>query len=84
MRTTIDGAGRLVVPKSLREAMGLRAGAELEISYAAGRLEIEYAPVATRLEMRDGFPVLVPVAEVPPLTDEHLRETLESIRDRRA
>jgi AbrB family looped-hinge helix DNA binding protein len=32
MRTTIDKAGRVVIPAALRERMGFTAGAELEIS----------------------------------------------------
>ncbi|HEX8739005.1 MAG TPA: AbrB/MazE/SpoVT family DNA-binding domain-containing protein, partial [Casimicrobiaceae bacterium] len=41
MQTTIDRAGRIVVPKSLREALGLEAGQLLEIRAGDGRLEIE-------------------------------------------
>jgi AbrB family looped-hinge helix DNA binding protein len=32
MRTTIDKAGRVVIPSALRERVGFRAGAELEIT----------------------------------------------------
>jgi AbrB family looped-hinge helix DNA binding protein len=32
MRTTIDTAGRLVVPKPLRDMLGLTGGEELDIS----------------------------------------------------
>lgn len=32
MRTTIDKAGRVVIPAAIRERLGLRAGAELEIT----------------------------------------------------
>jgi AbrB family looped-hinge helix DNA binding protein len=32
MRTTIDKAGRVVIPASIRERGGLRAGMEIEIS----------------------------------------------------
>ena len=32
MRTTIDKAGRVVIPAALRERAGLSAGAELEIT----------------------------------------------------
>ncbi len=31
MRTTIDGAGRLVVPKPIRDQLQLAAGAEVEV-----------------------------------------------------
>lgn len=55
MRTTIDGAGRIVIPKQLRLAAALEPGQELEITERDGRIEIE--PVATpmRLVERDGF-----------------------------
>ena len=37
MRTTIDAAGRIVVPKQLRDALGLSPGTSLDISrYGAG------------------------------------------------
>ena len=37
VKTSIDSAGRIVVPKPLRDALGLTAGAELDISrYGAG------------------------------------------------
>ena len=47
MKTTIDGAGRVVVPKSLRDALRLTAGQELEIRLADGRITIE-VPVTER------------------------------------
>ena len=37
MKTTIDSIGRIVVPKALRDALGLRAGSTVDISrYGAG------------------------------------------------
>ena len=44
MRTTIDGAGRLVVPKAIRDACGLEPGSDVEIRAVEGRVEIEPAP----------------------------------------
>ena len=31
MKTTIDGAGRVVIPKRMRDALGLSAGTEVDI-----------------------------------------------------
>lgn len=80
MRTTIDGAGRIVVPKALREAMRLQPGQLVDIVFTDGRLEIEVASTPVTLEDEDGFPVLVPQEEVPPLTTATVREVLEATR----
>jgi AbrB family looped-hinge helix DNA binding protein len=44
MRTTIDKAGRVVVPAALRERLGLVAGTELDISLDDTGIRLE--PVA--------------------------------------
>lgn len=80
MRTTIDGAGRLVVPKPLRDALGLRAGDEVAIQVRDGRLEIEPAPVPMRLETSGGAPRAVADVDLPPLTAARVREALEQTR----
>jgi AbrB family looped-hinge helix DNA binding protein len=80
MRTTIDAAGRIVVPKSLRDALGLDPGQELEIRAEDGRLEIEAAPTTVRLKKRGKGVVAVPETDLPPLTAGEVRETLEKVR----
>jgi AbrB family looped-hinge helix DNA binding protein len=80
MKTTIDAAGRIVVPKALRQALGLEAGQLLEIRTGDGRLEIEVAPSPMQLKKRGKGVVAVPNDELPALTAEQVRETLESIR----
>jgi AbrB family looped-hinge helix DNA binding protein len=82
MKTTIDRAGRLVVPKPIREAAGIKAGAELEIRVADGRIEIEPAPLEVRLVRRGSVTVAVPRKAVPPLGREVVRQTLERVRRR--
>ena len=49
MRTTIDAAGRLVVPKPLRDQLGFLPGTELELDAVDGRLEVA-VPTRVRLE----------------------------------
>jgi AbrB family looped-hinge helix DNA binding protein len=51
MRTTIDKAGRLVVPKELREQLGFTPGTELDLTAVDGRLE---AAVPSRVRVEDG------------------------------
>jgi AbrB family looped-hinge helix DNA binding protein len=80
MRTTIDVAGRVVVPKALRDELGLTGGQELEIVVRDGRLELEPPPVAMHLEPRGDIVVAVPDEVVAPLTSALVRETLERTR----
>jgi AbrB family looped-hinge helix DNA binding protein len=80
MRTTIDLAGRIVVPKALRDMLGLDGGQEIEITARDGRLEIEPVPTTMRLERRGSLLVAVPECELPPLTVELVRDALEHVR----
>jgi len=80
MKTTIDAAGRLVVPKALRHALGLKPGQALEIRAGDGRLEIDIAPTPMRLKKRGKGVVAIPEGELPALTADQVRETLERVR----
>lgn len=80
MRITIDDAGRIVIPKSLRVRLGLTGGHSVEIRERDGRIEIEPAPTAARLEKTDAGLVAVPEEALPSLTDSVVRETLEKSR----
>jgi len=69
MRTTIDKAGRLVIPKSLRDQLGLAPG-EVEVMADGAALRVE--PVATAdLEERDGR-LVIPASGVA-LDDDGVR-----------
>lgn len=80
MRSTIDAAGRVVIPKPIRDSLGLTGGRAIEIREREGVIEIEPAATPMRLEERDGHVVAVPDRELPPLTDELVRATLERVR----
>jgi AbrB family looped-hinge helix DNA binding protein len=61
MRATIDQAGRLVIPKALRDSIGLVPG-EVEVTPDGAGLHVE--PLADdRLEDEDGL-LVIPAADV--------------------
>jgi AbrB family looped-hinge helix DNA binding protein len=80
MKSTIDAAGRVVIPKEIRARLGLSGGEALEIRERDGTIEIEPTPTAITLVEDGGSPVGVPEAELPPLTDDLVRATLERTR----
>lgn len=80
MRTTIDGAGRVVIPKALRDAAGISAGVELDIELRDGRIEIEAAATAMLVVAREGGAVIEADGELPVLTADAVRAVLDSTR----
>jgi AbrB family looped-hinge helix DNA binding protein len=80
MKATIDPAGRLVIPKRIRDRLGLRGDEQVEITERDGRIEIELAPTDVEL-VRDGSVLVArPDRELPTLTDDIVRETLDRVR----
>lgn len=75
MRTTIDGAGRLVIPKEIRREARLTPGVPLEVRWRDGRIEIEPAPASVRLQRRGRLLVAVPQKQLPKLTPETVENT---------
>jgi AbrB family looped-hinge helix DNA binding protein len=69
MRTTIDKAGRLVIPKPLRDRLGLRPG-EVEVTADGNALRVE--PVTDEAVEFVRGRLVIPKAG-PPLTAEEVR-----------
>ena len=80
MLATIDAGGRVVVPKDIRERLGLRPGAQVELTEIDGALEI--TPVVTPMSVieRDGVVVLHTKEPMPTLTVEQVRAVQEATR----
>lgn len=83
MKTTIDRAGRVVIPKSVRESAGLKPGVAVRIEYRDGKVEIE--PVGKRVKwVRKGsFIVARAPRGTPPMTNEQVRRLIEETREER-
>ena len=82
MSVTIDKAGRLVVPKEIRDRMGLHPGDELEIEEFNGKIELS-KPRRERhlIELDNGLLTLEPDPSAPPMTQEQVRKELERVRE---
>ena len=80
MRTTIDSAGRVVIPKAVRDQAGLAAGAEIDVHFRDGRIELEPATVAMRLVKRGQHATIEAEGEMPTLGSAEVRTVLEHVR----
>ncbi len=80
MITTIDTAGRLVVPKAIREEAGLVPGEPLEVTLHDGRVEIVPAPREVRIRERDGLRIAEPTGSYETLDEQTVRKTTERLR----
>ena len=80
MRTTIDRAGRLVVPKAIRDRLQLSEGGEVDVVEHDGRIEVRPVPASVTIVDTPDGPVAEPVDQMPVLTDAMVRETLDRVR----
>ena len=80
--TTIDRAGRIVIPKSMRTQAALEPGTRLQIRLREGVVEVEPAPRAVEIRRRGTILVAEPKDEGAPLTADEVRKTLEATRRR--
>ncbi|MGC0252357.1 AbrB/MazE/SpoVT family DNA-binding domain-containing protein [Pseudactinotalea sp. Z1748] len=80
MRTTIDGGGRVVIPKEIRSRLGLLPGHVLDIAIVDGRISLDVSGTGMHLAESGGVPVAVTDEPIEPLTTETVRATLEQVR----
>ena len=83
MQTTIDSAGRLVIPKEIRREAKLVAGTVLQIRWRNGRIEIEPAPVPVKLVRKGRLLVAVPRSDARTLTSGTVEATRKKLREER-
>ncbi len=80
MRTTIDKAGRLVIPRSLRRQVGLEGGAEVELELDGAAVRV--TPVAGTELSREGEFLVIPATGIP-VDVEFVRQLLDEERSGR-
>lgn len=80
MRTTIDRAGRVVVPKGIRDRLHLTGGAEVEITEADGIIEVAVVGASIEIVETPEGPVARAVDGPSPLTDADVRAAIDAGR----
>lgn len=70
MQTTIDAAGRLVVPKELRDRLGITAGSRVEIREDGSGLRLDLVASDVVIEV-DGYLL---VSSEAAISDDDVRE----------
>ena len=83
MVTTIDAAGRVVIPKVLRQQLSLSPGTEIDIQISDGHLKIQPVAVMT-IAKRGRFFVAVAPPGTPEIRPEAVDEFLNDLREGRA
>lgn len=83
MKTTIDAAGRVVIPKAIRDLAGLRPGMPLEVRWQDGAVAIEPATLPTELVQRGRLLVAVPEDTRELLTAEAVDATRRALAQER-
>ena len=84
MRTTIDAAGRLVIPREARREAGLVAGTIVEIRVTEGQVILEPSARPVRLVREGRLTVASAIDGIggPRLTGESVERTRTALRRR--
>jgi AbrB family looped-hinge helix DNA binding protein len=83
MKTTIDAAGRLVIPREIRRQAGLRPGQSLEVRWRNGQIEIEPSALPVKLAHGRHLTIAVPEEDVEHLSAKIVEKTRDALADER-
>lgn len=83
MTTTMDPAGRLVIPAEVRREAAIEPGTLLDVRWRDGVIEIEPRPIAVSLERRGRLLVARPARRVGRLRAATVERTRRDLATRR-
>jgi len=83
MTTTMDPAGRLVIPAEVRREAAIEPGTPLDVRWRDGVIEIEPRPTAVSLERRGRLLVARPARRVGRLRAATVERTRRDLARRR-
>jgi AbrB family looped-hinge helix DNA binding protein len=84
MRTTMDAAGRPVIPKEIRREAAIEPGSPLDVRCRDGVIEIEPEPVPVTLTRKGRVLVARPRTKLPTLRSETVERTRRRVSRRGA
>ena len=84
MKTTIDHAGRLVIPKNIRRESGIKPGMPLDVRWENGKIAIAPAPLPAKLERKGRLLVAVPTKDTPRLSADTVERARKTLRKERS
>lgn len=82
MKTTIDKAGRVVIPAAIRARLGLKPGTELEVRVTDGAVRLVRAVPGPKLQRKGKRLVARPTARPEQRMSIDLASLIEEERDR--
>ncbi len=77
----IDKAGRVVLPKSIRDRMGIRSGMEFEVEETDDSILLKPVQKEVRIIDKDGWLV---VQSHTALSEDSIIKTIEKVRNERS
>ncbi len=80
---SVDSAGRLLLPKAIREKAGLNPGVPFEVSATKGHIEMKPAKPTVRLARQGRLTVAVAEDELAPMTEQEVLEIRQELRGSR-
>lgn len=80
MQVAIDGSGRLVVPKAMRERLGVSGPSALEVEERNGEIVLRPVPGEVTLVERDGHLVVERGPDAAPIDWEIVRDLVDRQR----
>ncbi|MFN3388804.1 MAG: AbrB/MazE/SpoVT family DNA-binding domain-containing protein [Allosphingosinicella sp.] len=76
---TLSSKGQIVIPKDIRDALGLKPGEKLAVSLRGGKIVMEPSePVGERISFEE-FRRRVPKYEGPPATIEEMNRAVDEM-----
>jgi AbrB family looped-hinge helix DNA binding protein len=84
MKTTIDHAGRLVIPKDIRCESGIKPGMPLDVRWENGKIAITPALLPVKLERKGRLLVAIPTQDTPRLSTDTVERTRKRLRRERS